>query len=245
MKKLLALIVLFSLLVSWAAAEALPSPAALMGITDADKLPLQAAEYATGTKIGRGFYTTDAEELAQLAEAVAGLRVAGAIDEYVTDMYPSLSFVLADGSRKELCFNGKWLEVAGQNYALENDEPLWALIDSLLEKYGDEPAARFQPNCTDIYLPSNPTTGFGWQFSLDTPDVISVTDQYFAEQSQEPVSGLGGTHWFHLDGLHPGVAALTLTYSRPWEEGSALQTLVLRVTVDEQLNVLIWGVEME
>lgn len=244
MKKMLICILFVSFMLLTASAEELPSLSALTGL---DQMPEDAevtlAEYDTGTKLERGFTTEDPEEIRSLLDAVNAMTVAGTTDEFVTDMYPSLRFYFSDGTCCSLCFDGKWLEKDGKNYILENDAPFWKLIAGMLERYADAPERPFQPNCTDIYLPSNPTTGYSWQFAVDLPDVVSVAEQYFPDAAEPGMTGVGGNHWFHFDGLHPGVAAVTLTYARPWE-GEAEQTLVFRLSVDEQLNVLIWGVEM-
>ena len=244
MKKWFVLMLALICLVPSAQAEGLADFLSLTGLASmqAAENAIVRVEYSSGTKLEHGFSTTDEEEIARLAQAVYDLKIIDTTDQFVTDMYPAIAFYLADGTQYALHFDGKWLQVDGKNYVLDHDAPFWAAVDALLQKYSDQQIAPFQPNSTDIYLPSNPTTGFEWQYSVDVENVICVTDQYFAEQSEIPLSGLGGTHWFHFDGLHPGVAAVTLTYARPWEEG-AVSEIVFRVTVDEALNVLIWGVE--
>ncbi len=99
----------------------------------------------------------------------------------------------------------------------------------------------------DLYLPGNPTTGYSWIAQAEDEGIVEITDQYFGEKSDAPVpvSGLGGAWWFHFEGVQPGVTSVTLTYARPWEPDSAVYTFVYRLSVDEDLNVLIWGVEMD
>lgn len=97
----------------------------------------------------------------------------------------------------------------------------------------------------DLYLPGNPTTGYSWIAQAEDEGIVEITDQYFGEKSDAPVSGLGGTWWFQFAGIQPGVTSVTLTYARPWEPEGAVYTFVYRLTVDEDLNVLIWGVEMD
>jgi|GEM_PF-5715210 len=241
MKKLLMAFLVLCLGMVSCYAEDLPALSDLTGL-DPLHAEITSAAYSTGTKLERSFVITDAEELERLAQAVSEIEIVGVTEEYVTDMYPSLVFTLSDGTQHTLRFDGKWLEVGGKNYILAHDDAFWQLIDSLLNQYAAPIELPFQPNCTDIYLPANPTTGYGWQFSVDTPDVVSVTEQYFPDASEPGMAGVGGTHWFHFDGLFPGTAAVTLTYARPWED-TAQTTLVFRITVDEQLNVLIWGFE--
>ena len=102
-----------------------------------------------------------------------------------------------------------------------------------------------QNPAVDLYLPGNPTTGYAWTAQAEDEGIVEITDQYFSEKSDEPLSGLGGAWWFHFEGIQPGTTAVTLTYARPWEPEGAVYTFVYRLTVDEDLNVLIWGVEMD
>lgn len=97
----------------------------------------------------------------------------------------------------------------------------------------------------DLYLPGNPTTGYSWIAQAEDEGIVEITQQYYGEKSQEPVSGLGGAWWFQFAGIQPGVTSVTLTYARPWEPEGAVYTFVYRLSVDEDLNVLIWGVEMD
>lgn len=107
------------------------------------------------------------------------------------------------------------------------------------------PALAQQNPAVDLYLPGNPTTGYAWIAQAEDEGIVEITDQYFSEKSDEPVSGLGGAWWFQFAGVAPGITSVTLTYARPWEADSAVYTFVYRLTVDEELNVLIWGVEMD
>ena len=102
-----------------------------------------------------------------------------------------------------------------------------------------------QNPAVDLYLPGNPTTGYAWTAQAEDEGIVEITDQYFSEKSDEPLSGLGGAWWFHFAGIQPGTTAVTLTYARSWEPESAVHTFVYRLTVDADLNVLIWGVEMD
>ena len=102
----------------------------------------------------------------------------------------------------------------------------------------------FVSNQVDLYMPSNPTTGYSWAYDIGDAEVIAVKDRFFEDSSTlGNVVGEGGTHWFHIAGLKPGTTSVTFRYLRPWEPDSALSQTTYRLTVDESLNVLIWGVE--
>jgi len=230
-------------------AENAPDFAALSGLDRVQAAlergaAVETLTYGTGTKIARGFILDDPREIGQMLAALESITIAGPVDEFVTDMYPRVTLRLSDGSECVLDFDGRWLRAAGVNYTLENDGPFWTLVDQLMEKYDPDgaPPERFIPNSVDLYLPSNPTTGFTWLAQAETEGVVAVTDLYFADPAPLGMTGAGGVHWFHLDGLTPGVTAVTLTYGRSWEE-NPIRTIVYRLTVDEQLNVLVWGIE--
>ena len=96
----------------------------------------------------------------------------------------------------------------------------------------------------DLYLPSNPGTGYAWSAQVEREGIVRVTEQLFQGGAEPQSLGAGGTHWFHFDGVRPGVTAVKLSYARPWES-SAAYTLTWRMTVDSALNVLVWGFEMQ
>ena len=102
----------------------------------------------------------------------------------------------------------------------------------------------FVPNVVDLYFPSNPTTGYSWTCEVEDPSVVAVRDQFFEDSAELGFVGNGGTHWFHLSGLKPGATSVIFRYARSWELDSATSTTHYRLTVDENLNVMIWGVEV-
>ena len=106
------------------------------------------------------------------------------------------------------------------------------------------PVTDFVTNQVDLYMPSNPTTGYSWSCIIEDPDIIAVRDQFFEDSHELGFTGAGGTHWFHLSGVRPGTTSVAFRYARPWESDQAEEQTVYRLTVDEQLNVMIWGVEV-
>lgn len=109
----------------------------------------------------------------------------------------------------------------------------------------EEAVADFVANQVDLYLPSNPTTGYSWSCETEDPTLIAVRDQFFEDSNDLGFVGVGGTHWFHISGLKPGSTSVTFRYLRPWEtEEAPAEETTYRLTVDEQLNVMIWGVEV-
>ncbi len=104
--------------------------------------------------------------------------------------------------------------------------------------------AEYVPNQVDLYMPSNPTTGYSWFYEIEDPSVAAIRDQFFEKGSDLGFVGVGGTHWFHIYGLQPGTTSVSFRYLRPWEKEDPAEETTYRFTVDERLNVLIWGVEV-
>lgn len=102
----------------------------------------------------------------------------------------------------------------------------------------------FVPNQVDLYMPSNPTTGYSWTCNVEDPSVVAVRDQFFEDSSELGFVGAGGTHWFHISGVQPGTTSVIFRYLRSWEAEAPAEETTYRLTVDEQLNVMIWGVEV-
>ena len=110
-----------------------------------------------------------------------------------------------------------------------------------------ETAARepeFVPNQVDLYFPDNPTTGYSWSYDIEDSSLIEIREQYFEDSSDLGFVGGGGTQWFHISGLCPGTTSVTFRYLRTWEPDPATSETTYRLTVDDRLNVLIWGVEV-
>ena len=122
-----------------------------------------------------------------------------------------------------------------------------AVIGAGAPTHPAEPArqeAAFVPNQVDLYLPSNPTTGYAWVCEVEDASLIAVRDQFFEDSGELGFVGVGGTHWFHLSGLRPGTTSVTFRYLRSWEPDTPAAQTTYRISVDERLNVLIWGVEV-
>ncbi len=218
-------------------AEALEAGATLIG-----------AEYTDGYGFSEsGFSTVVPEELAALWSALRAVELAGETGESVTDWYPSIAFRLSDGSAYTVRFEAHWLCVGTVNYRLSGDEAFWrlcAVLSNRAASHAPDEGASFTPNAVDLYLPSNPSTGYGWWAEAADEGIVEIQDLFFADGFQS-MPGAGGVHWFHFKGLKEGTTHVRLCYSRPWESVQPLHTYVYRLSVDKDLNVLIWGVEVD
>ena len=103
----------------------------------------------------------------------------------------------------------------------------------------------YVPNVVDLYLPSNPTTGYSWTYEIEDPTIVSLRDEYFSQSMGSNLAGAGGTHWFHISGERPGITSVTFRYLRSWEtDVPPAEQTTYRLSVNDQLDVLIWGVEV-
>ena len=102
-------------------------------------------------------------------------------------------------------------------------------------------------SCTPVLvLKGNPTTGFDWHCEVDCEGIVAIESEYMVDWQPSfdgdiMPAGTGGHSRFTLRGVAPGEVNITFTYRRAWEEKAPLYTLVYRVRVDEELNVLILG----
>ncbi len=195
------------------------------------------------------FYTTDPWEIQDLWTALQMIETDGASKWFATDWYPSVELYLSDLSVYRVAFNGHWLDTPENNYQLKNDEMFWSLATLLKEKYKEtaleeEDDVFYVPNSVDLYFPANPTTGYTWTAEVADEGIIAVEEQYFEDSHALGMTGVGGTQWFHFDGLTEGNTSVTISYQRSWEGNEPLYVFVYRLSVDEENNVMIWGVEM-
>ena len=84
-----------------------------------------------------------------------------------------------------------------------------------------------------VHLESNPTTGFKWELS-------EITDQMVLKQDGEPefvppdeaIPGAGGKEIWTFKALSKGTSTISMEYSRPWEGGEKAEwTYTLTVIV--------------
>lgn len=97
------------------------------------------------------------------------------------------------------------------------------------------------PCAPQIEVPANPTTGYRWT-AVSDDDCVEVFDFGFFPDDNA-LLGAGGSQVFRLNGAQPGSAEVTLTYGRAWEEAPQ-HTLIYRVIVEEDLNVMIFEMEL-
>lgn len=80
-----------------------------------------------------------------------------------------------------------------------------------------------QSDTVTIKLYSNPTTGYSWQFSLASDDVLTPTQDSFVPPPPSDMVGVGGFHIYKVQAVKQGTATITGRYFRPWEQFSEQQ----------------------
>ena len=213
-----------------------------MAASMAQGVQLASVYYTDGS---REFETADAATVQQLFAALSEISISSFSGQRAQEGFSAVIFTLSDGSRYSVRFSGDRLEAGSATYDVEGAESFQALAQALLG--GGAGAAQGTGgtvNAVDLYLPSNPGTGYAWSAQVEREGIVRVTEQLFQGGAEPQSLGAGGTHWFHFDGVRPGVTAVKLSYARPWES-SAAYTLTWRMTVDSALNVLVWGFEMQ
>ncbi len=75
---------------------------------------------------------TDPGDIAAIFEAMKQIRVEKESNEYVTDNYNNIAFIMADGSELRFGFNRYNLEYDGIVYELSGDGELWSLLKGLV-----------------------------------------------------------------------------------------------------------------
>ena len=90
-----------------------------------------------------------------------------------------------------------------------------------------------------IELEGNPTTGFGWVYTMSQQGVIrEVSQVYTADKASKGMTGSGGKFVFTFEAIAPGETELFFSYLRPWEKDTPAQkTVIYKAKVDSS-NVL-------
>ncbi len=71
-----------------------------------------------------------------------------------------------------------------------------------------------------IVLDENPTTGYGWTYTLSAEGMLrEVSSEYAQDAESAGLMGAGGKRTWVFEGLTPGDVTLRFSYARPFEEG--------------------------
>lgn len=85
----------------------------------------------------------------------------------------------------------------------------------------------------EIRLPSNPSTGFGWQITGSAPGITpqSGTPTFESDKHAPSMAGGGGTQVFRFAASGAGRGTLRLSYRRSWEKKAAAKSWEVRYRV--------------
>jgi predicted secreted protein len=86
-----------------------------------------------------------------------------------------------------------------------------------------------------ISLKGNPTTGYGWYYTIGDSAIIEKTDDSFtSDSSSAEIVGAGGTFTWNFKALKAGETTITFKYYRSWlgESSAAVgDTVIYKITV--------------
>ena len=85
-----------------------------------------------------------------------------------------------------------------------------------------------------VELCSNPTTGFQWDYMVETTggNVVLKEEDHDFEEPKGDVIGAAGTEFWTFEAVEKGTTEVQMEYSQPWEDGlKAEWTYTMTVTV--------------
>ena len=86
----------------------------------------------------------------------------------------------------------------------------------------------------DVELPSNITTGYGWNYRSECEPVVEQVGKraYVPRSASFGMVGVGGTEIWRFRATKSGRQSLQLDYARSWEKGAApARTVIFNVVV--------------
>lgn len=97
-----------------------------------------------------------------------------------------------------------------------------------------------------LSLDANATTGYIWTGFVIGGSSVELKDErgcYEEDENPEMLDGVGGTTYFQLNPVEPGLSIVRFDYARGWEEGYIDRTVFL-ADVDEELNLTLTDVTL-
>jgi len=93
----------------------------------------------------------------------------------------------------------------------------------------------------ELSLPSNPSTGFSWQYFPEPDNSILKETGHEYRGGESNLIGAGGREYWTFQAAGTGSATLSLAYMRPWESRMPEQAFQLEISVSPQVKVLLDG----
>ena len=91
----------------------------------------------------------------------------------------------------------------------------------------------FKSDSVTIELKGNPSTGYTWEASLSSENIVTVSKdvKYLGAKG---MVGAPSMFYFTVRSLTTGNTVLTLEYKRPWEQKEPLEKKIFTIDVDEK-----------
>ena len=126
--------------------------------------------------------------------------------------------------------------------------PAWAQVQDLVltERDNGKVLAAVVQQAIYVQLDGNPSTGYTWVLTSPNGNSVFATGpSTYAPDAGGAVGG-GGTYTFPFLAKAPGETILSLSYQRPWDPGSVIQTFSVTVRVSQgptlpRLSIVLKG----
>ncbi len=93
----------------------------------------------------------------------------------------------------------------------------------------------------ELSLPSNPSTGFSWQYFPEPDNNILKETGHEYRGGESNLIGAGGREYWTFEAVRAGSTTLSLAYMRPWESRMPEKIFKLEIMVTPQVKVLLDG----
>lgn len=86
-----------------------------------------------------------------------------------------------------------------------------------------------------IELDENPSTGYGWSYTIEQPDMVRELENTFEspKQTDPPIVGAVGKRIYSFETLNDGIVTFTFSYARPWEGGETDRTYIVSYLITD------------
>lgn len=89
----------------------------------------------------------------------------------------------------------------------------------------------------EIVLPTNPTTGWNWNYAGDSADIVTLLREHY-EPDYADLEGAGGKTTYELQVDAPGQTLLLFNYASMWDpDAAAEESYVLQLDVSEDMEI--------
>jgi predicted secreted protein len=109
------------------------------------------------------------------------------------------------------------------------------------ENSGGEVMVIVEGQSLELSLPSNPSTGFSWQYFPEPDSSILKETAHEYRGGESNLIGAGGREYWTFQAAGTGSSTLSLAYMRPWESRMPEKIFKLEIKVSPQVKVQLDG----